>query len=295
MNHDKVVKINLIFVLIMAVSGLLFGFVTGSKSIITDGIVSTVIFVSSYVGIYVHSSLIPTDNYHYPYGKWRFEYIYNLLRMLTLLIIIGYSFLESIYTIFHYLTSGVVPKEIILVQVMPYFVIKIAAVICSLLWLRKNHRLKYVSDEVYLMEKSSIQVDGCLTLAILIGIVVFSHIHAISKVADACTLLIVAIILGFSVLKELRHLVKIMIGKRMFQEEEKFITDLIHNKYPKLYIEDVYLEKHGLISMIYIQCFFEFSMTSEEFSKLERELKAYLRMHEVSNPRLHFYFEQIDE
>lgn len=291
MNHERVVKINLIFVFIMAFSGLFFGFLTGSKSIITDGIVSTVIFISSYVGIYVHSSLYPAQVMDYPYGKWRFEYIYNLLRMVTLLVIIAYSFIESLYIIFHYITSGVVPKEIILSEVFPYFIIKIGAVICSLIWLKKSYKRKAVSLEAYTIEESAVKVDGLLTLAILIGIVVFSHIAAISKVADAFTLLIVAIILGISVFKELRHLITMMIGKRIFHEQEEFIIKLINQKYDHIQIHDVYLEKHGIISMIYIQCSYDYSMTSEQFKKLQRELKSYFILHGIEKPMLHFYFD----
>lgn len=292
MNHERVVKVNLIFVFVMALSGLVFGFLTGSKSIITDGIVSTVIFVSSLVGIYVHSSLYPACIDDYPYGKWRFEYIYNLLRMVTLLVIIGYSFLESLYTIFHYWISGVIPKEIILIEVFPYFLIKMSMVFLSLWWLKSNYKKKHVDFESYSMESSSIKVDGFLTLAILIGIVVFSHIPVISKVADAFTLLIVAIILGISVFKELKQLIVMMIGKRIFHEQEAFIIKLINEKYDDFKIHDVYLEKHGIISMIYIKCEFEHSMTSSEFMKLERELKAYFKIHEIEKPMLHFYFDE---
>lgn len=295
MKHKKVVKINLVFILIMAISGLFFGFVTGSKSIITDGIVSAVIFVSSYVGIYVHSSLYPVQINDYPYGKWRFEYIYNLLRMITLLVIIGYSFIESIYIIFHYMTSGVVPKELILIEVLPYFVIKLGAVICSLLWLKKCYKYKDINLEEYTIEQSAVKVDGLLTFAILIGIVVFSHIAAISKIADAFTLLIVAVILGVSVFKELYHLVTIMIGKRVFKEQEKFIITLINKKHKYLHIYDVYLEKHGVVSMIYIQCSYDYSMTSEQFQKLQQELKSYFILHGIEKPMIHFNFDDNSE
>lgn len=291
MSHEKVVKVNLFFVVVMAFSGLFFGFITGSKSIMTDGIVSAVILVSSYIGIHVHSSLKPEDLKMYPYGKWRFEYLYNLLRLVILLGIISYSLLEALYTIFHYFSSGVVPKEIVLMEVMPYFVIKMLAVALSLLWLKKCYKEKAVSKEAYAMESSSVRVDGCLTLAILIGIVVFSHIEIISKVADAFTLLIIAVILAFSVTKEMRELIVMMIGKRIFLEEEKFINDVISVKYDDLKISDVYLEKHGIISMIYIQCEFERPMETGELEKLQRELNAYLKIHEIEEPRINFYFE----
>lgn len=292
MKHEQVIKRNLIFIFIMAASGLLFGLFTGSKSIITDGIVSTVIFFSSYVGIYIHTSLEPKNLEAYPYGRWRFEYIYNLLRLVTLLAIITYSFLDSIYVIFHYILSNVVPKEVMFIEILPYFIIKIIAVGLSINWLKRNYERGNIGSEVYAMELSSVKVDGCLTIAILLGIVVFSKIEAISKIADALTLLIVAVILALSVFSELKHLIVIMIGKRIFFEEEKFITDLIHVKYDQIHIKDVYLEKHGIISMIYIQCSFDTSMTTCQLATIEREIKSYLKIHKIEKPRLHFFFEE---
>lgn len=291
MSHEDVLRRNLLFIFIMALSGLVFGLLTGSKAIITDGIVSTVILFSSYVGIHIHSSLRPKNIQEYPYGKWRFEYIYNLLRMVTLLAIIVYSFLDSLFVIFHFITSSIVPKEVLFIDILPYFIIKTVAVMMSFIWLRKNYNHGNIEKEVYSMEKSSVMVDGLLTLAILIGMVFFGGIESIRDIADALTLLVVAIILAFSIFHELHHLIDIMIGKRVFIEEEQFIKDLIHLKYDKIHIKDVYVEKHGVISMIYIQCYFDTALTTSDLMKLEREVKSYLKIHKVEKPRLHFFFD----
>ncbi len=291
MNQVKVIKYNLVFILIMAISGLVFGFLTGSKSIITDGVVSTVIFITSSIGIYVHTRLYPKDIYSYPYGKWRLEYIYNLIRMVTLLAIILYSFLESIFIIFHYFMSDIVPKEVVLQSLIPYFIIKLTAVMCSMIWLKRNRKRNNIDQEAFQMEYSSIIVDGCLTFAILIGILVFGQISVISEVADACTLMIVAILLGFSVCGELKHLVLMMIGKRIFFEQEKRTKKLIEMCYPQIKVRDVYIEKHGLVTMFYIRCSFSEAMCSSDLYRIECELKAYLRIQHVAKPRLHFYFE----
>ncbi len=292
MKHDYVLKKNLIFILIMAISGLFFGFYTGSKSIITDGIVSTVILISSYVGLFIHSSLKPNNIKAYPYGKWRFEYIYNLLRLVSLLAIIAYSFLDSIYVIYHYLVSGVTHKEVLLLDIAPYFIIKILAVILSITWLKKNYKQGNIDKEPYLMELSSVKVDGMLTAAILIGMLVFSRIDAIAMIADALTLIIVAIILAVSIFTELKHLILMMIGKRVFQDEEQFISDLIQTKYHQIHVGDVYLEKHGMISMIYIQCSFDESMSTCDLARMQREVKSYLKIHKIQKPRLHFFFDE---
>lgn len=291
MDHQKVIKINLIFVAIMAISGLYFGFTTGSKSVITDGIVSTVILASSSLGLFVHTRLFPNDTNKYPYGKWRFEYIYNFMRMVTLLVIITYSFFESLFVIFHYHFSNIIPKEVLFSEVLPYFILKLGAVILSMLWLKKNFKRNNIDEDSYTMEYSSVVVDGCLTLAIMIGIIVFSQIAAISKIADAVTLLIVAIILGVSVYEELKHLVLIMIGKRIFVKEEEFAKELIESKYPILDIRDIYVEKHGMVTMYYIHCSYDTPIVSSDLHEIECGTKAYLKMHHIEKPRLHFYFE----
>lgn len=291
MTHEDVAQRNLIFILIMAVSGLGFGIMTGSKSIITDGIVSTVILFSSYAGIKIHTSLESNNTKYYPYGKWRFEYVYNLFRLVTLLAIIGYAFIDSIYIIIHFVISDITPVEIEFIEILPYFIIKLIAVSLSLAWLKKSYKRGYIMHEVYSMEASSVKVDGLLTVAILLGIVIFGKIELIRDIADALTLLVVAIILGISIYKEMKYLIVIMIGKRLFIEEEQFIKDLIHSKYQNLHVNDVFLEKYGLVSMIYIQCYFDEKMTTNELCKLEREIKSYLKIHKIEKPRLHFFFE----
>ncbi len=290
MDYQKAIKVNLALILIMAISGLYFGLVTNSKSLITDGTVSLVIFISSSLGLYVHSQLKPSNLKLYPYGKWRFEYIYNLFRLLTLLAIIVYSFFEAINIIYLYLTTGTSPDLILLKDIWVYFLIKLTAVIVSIMWLRSCNKRQILNDEAYLLEYSSVKVDGLLTIAILLGLVVFNKIEIISEIADACTLLIIAIILAISIFSELRHLIYIMIGRRMFPEEEQAIKDLIELKFSHIHVHDLYIEKQGIVTMIYIHCSFDLKMSSNELVDVEYEIKNLLNILNYEKPKLHFYF-----
>lgn len=290
MKQEKILQKNLIFIGIMAISGLLFGFVTGSKSIITDGIVSTVILCSSLLGIYVHTKLYANDNEQYPFGKWRFEYIYNLIRLITLFLIIVFSFFDGVFTIFHYFYSDIVPVEIEFMSLFPYFVIKLVAVACSLTYLKANVRRGNIEQEAYQVEKSSVTVDGVLTCAIIVGMLVFARIAPIEDIADACTLIIVSLILGASIFTEIKHLIFLMIGKRTYVNRELFVKELVECKYPDFNIHDVFIEKQGEIFMTYIHCSFDKKISSSELVKLENEVKALLKINNFIHPRLHFYF-----
>lgn len=290
MKQEKILQKNLIFIGIMAVSGLLFGFVTGSKSIITDGIVSSVILGSSLLGIFVHTKLYNNNNDVYPFGKWRFEYIYNLIRLITLFLIIVFSFFDGAFTIFHYFYSDIIPVEIEFMTLLPYFVIKLTAVFFSLTYLKAHVSKGNIEEEAYQVEKSSVTVDGVLTCAIIVGMLVFARIAPIEDIADACTLIIVSLILGASIFTEIKHLIFLMIGKRTYIEREQFIKELIECKYPDFSVHDVFVEKQGEIFMVYIHCSFETKKTSEDLVKLENELKAFLKINNFVHPRLHFYF-----
>ncbi|MFV0289005.1 MAG: cation transporter [Mycoplasmatales bacterium] len=289
-THSQIMFVTLFFILIMAISGLFFGIISSSKSILTDGIVSLVIFCSSFLGIYIQRRLRLSDDTLYPYGRWRFQNIYNLLRMITLLLIILYSFLEAIFTIYHYLFENIIPPEIDFVSAIPYFIIKMVAVFLALSWLSLNK--DNLNNEEYKVEFTSISVDGVLTLAIIIGMAVFANIALIQYIADSLTLLIVAIILGISIFKELKALINLMIGKKIYVTQEQAISQLINRHYQDFYFKDIHLENQGIITQVFITCYFDDKKTMEDFLQLQIKAKELLQANGFDKTHVHFYFEQ---
>lgn len=286
MNSKRIIEINLVMVLMMALSGIYFGIIGNSSAILTDGIVSLVIFLSSSLGIYIHTILNHNNDYLYPFGKWRFEYIYNLLRLIVMLIIIGYSLIEASLSIYNYLTVAEVHSTINLSSVILYFPLKLTIASCSLIWLRTHKR--DLDDEYYQVERDSVFVDMILTLAILIGLTLFTKIDSIAQIADKVTLLIVAIILLITIISELKHLIYIIIGRRIYTElEANLMTALSQSAYT---ITDIHIEKFGIVYIVFVTCSFTGAKTLEQLEALEQQIGTKLTNLEITRYRVELNF-----
>lgn len=285
MDTRKVISINLIFILIMALSGIYFGITASSKALLTDGIVSLVIFSSSSLGILIHSILNHNDDYLYPFGKWRFEYVYNFIRLMILSMIIIYSLFESIHTIYNFSTGTEFSQTITLSSIIYYFPIKLTAASLSLLWLRA-HKTN-LDDEYYAVERDSVIVDTVLTIAILIGFTVLTNIESVKQIADSITLLIISIILLITILSELKHLIYILIGRRMYTDLEQ----IVQNNIPDQFITyDVHIEKFGIVYIVFVTCSYLGAKSVIELEELEQQIGDILETNNINRYRIELSF-----
>ncbi len=268
MNSKRIIEINLVFVLIMAVSGIYFGIIGNSQSILTDGIVSLVIFLSSSLGIYIHSVLNHNNDYLYPFGKWRFEYIYNFIRLIIILIIIGYSLIEASFTIYEHLNGATSTSSINFESFVIYFPLKLITASISLLWLRFHK--PNLDQEYYQVERDSVFVDMILTVTILLGLTIFSKIPVIYQVADSVTLVIISLILLLTIGSELKHLVYIVIGRRIYTDLECKLIDSLSNV--QFTITDIHIEKFGIVYIVFVTCSFEGDKSLLEIEQFETQI-----------------------
>ncbi len=289
MDLRKIISINLIFVLIMAISGISFGLSAHSSALLTDGTVSLVIFFSSSLGILIHTILNHNDDYLYPFGKWRFEYVYNFIRLMILTTIIIYSLFEASHTIINYLINNLIPEQVSFNSILLYFPLKLSAALLSLLWLRYNKN--QLDDEYYSVERDSVLVDTLLTIAIFIGFTVFSNISTISEIADSITLLLISIILLTTIISELKHLIFILIGRRMYVELEQSIIEKLQTEVD-FQINDVHIEKFGIVYIVFITCSFTTAKTVEQLEQLDIDTQNILIAHDITKFRTEFSFKQ---
>lgn len=285
MDTRKIIGINLVFVLIMAISGIYFGVSANSKALLTDGIVSLVIFSSSSLGILIHSILNHNDDYLYPFGKWRFEYVYNFIRLMILTTIIVYSLFEATHPIYSYIALDEVHTTITLNAIILYFPIKLSAAIASLVWLRIHKQ--NLDDEYYAVERDSVLVDTVLTIAILIGFAVLTRIELVKPVADSITLLIISVILLITIFSELKHLIFILIGRRMYTDLEQIVYDNIPNNFNTF---DVHIEKFGIVYIVFVTCSYNGSKTVTELEALESLIGTILENNNVTRYRIELNF-----
>ncbi len=285
MDTRKIIGINLIFVLVMAISGIYFGLTANSKALLTDGIVSLVIFCSSSLGILIHSILNHNDDYLYPFGKWRFEYVYNFIRLMILTTIIIYSLFEASHTIYSYIALNEIQPTITLNAIFLYFPLKLSAAACSLVWLR-IHKTN-LDDEYYAVERDSVLVDTVLTIAILIGFTVLTGIEAVKQIADSITLLIISTILLITIFSELKHLIFILIGRRMYTDLEQIVANSIPNTFNTY---DVHIEKFGIVYIVFVTCSYNGSKTVTELEALESLIGTTLENNNVTRYRIELNF-----
>ncbi|WOO89705.1 cation transporter [Mollicutes bacterium LVI A0078] len=285
MDTRKIIGINLVFVLIMAISGIYFGVSANSKALLTDGVVSLVIFSSSSLGILIHSILNHNDDYLYPFGKWRFEYVYNFIRLMILTTIIVYSLFEATHTIYSYIALDEVQTTITLNAIILYFPLKLSAAIASLVWLRIHKQ--NLDDEYYAVERDSVLVDTVLTIAILIGFAVLTRIELVKPVADSITLLIISVILLITIFSELKHLIFILIGRRIYTDLEQIVYDNIPNNFNTF---DVHIEKFGIVYIVFVTCSYNGSKTVTELEALESLIGTVLENNNVTRYRIELNF-----
>lgn len=287
MNERKIIAINLIFVLIMSLSGIYFGTVGNSSSLLTDGIVSLVIFLSSSIGIFVHSMLNKNNDYLYPFGKWRFEYVYNFIRLMVLTIIIGYSIFEATKTIIDFFIFNQVTQTVDFSKIIIYFPIKLITALVSLLWLK--HNKSNLDDEYYSIERDSVFVDAILTTAILIGLSIISRIDSISAISDSLTLLLISFILLYTIGSELKHLIYILIGKRIYTNLEQDLFSTIDSDFN---ITDIHIEKFGIVYIVFITCSFVGTKTINEIEEFEQYIGLQTEKLGISKYRVELNFKK---
>lgn len=286
MKSKRIIEVNLIFVFAMAISGIYFGIIGHSSSILTDGIVSLVIFLSSSLGIYIHTILNNNNDYLYPFGKWRFEYIYNMIRLIIILIIIGYSLIEASITIYNYLIGNQPPANVDLQLVASYFPIKLIIATSSLLWLRFNKA--QLDDEYYQVERDSVFVDMLLTVAILIGLTIISKITMVAEIADSVTLIIISLILLITIYSELKHLIFIIIGRRIYTDLEQQLAHGLEASNFK--ISDIHIEKFGIVYIVFVTCSFEGHKSLEQLEQLENSVGEQLTSLNITRYRVELNF-----
>lgn len=286
MRSKRVIEINLILVLAMAISGIYFGIIGKSNAILTDGIVSLVIFLSSSLGIYIHTILNDNNDYLYPFGKWRFEYIYNMLRLIIIIIIIGYSFVEASSTIYNYLINNQLPEPINLQQTVIYFPLKLIIATTSILWLGFNK--SQLDEEYYQVERDSVLVDLLLTAAILLGLTTISRIPQIAEIADSITLIIISLILLITINAELKHLIYIVIGRRIYTDLEYQLTSALSTT--DFNISDIHIEKFGIVYIVFVTCSFTGTKSLEQLEQFENLVGEQLTNLNINRSRVELNF-----
>lgn len=289
--ENKAILVNAPFIFIMAVSGLVFGYLSHSSSIILDGLFSTILFMTLFFAAYIKKLSNQPISYLYPYAKWKLDTIYILFKVLILLGILFYTLFDASIVLFEYIKYGIAPEEVKGYWITIYSVIKLGAAVPSY-FIYKNFRHKTKDRSEFLkIEQKSVIIDGGITLAILIGFYTIGQIEFFKEITDAIILLLLALFLIREMLHELTHTINILIGKRILVEREEYYVNFFNNYFADYQFKDIHIEYYGQITVVSIVCGFKGEKSIIELHNFERVLKEELRG-ELGEVYLHTYWDE---
>ncbi|MBC9247034.1 cation transporter [Paracoccus sp. 11-3] len=154
--------------LVMAVAGVVAGFMTNSNAIIMDGLFSMTGFASAFLARGISRKIEAGPDRLRPYGYAADEAIFVTFRSLSLLGLVLFAITSAARNIFSYL-HGNTPEPLNFAPMTVYFVLITA--ICFWLWW--SHWQSWIksgkSSDILLVESRAAAFDGAITLATGIG------------------------------------------------------------------------------------------------------------------------------
>ncbi len=289
--EQKAIEINLIFILIMALSGLVFGFLSKSSAILLDGLFSTILFLTLIFAIYIQKVSNQPVTYLYPYSKWRLDTIYILFKVLVLLGILLYTLIDSVIVLGEYFLYNSVPTEVNATWIIIYTFIKLSAAIpCYMIYTKFIKATNYKSAFLRI-ERKSVVIDGGITFAIFVGFFTIGQISWLKDITDSIILFCLAVFLLYEMKKEFVHTMDVLLGKRINIERERYYTGLLTNWFSDFYVKDIHIEYYGKTTVVSIVSGYCGSKTTLELHNFERTIKRILEA-EFGTVFLNIYWDE---
>ncbi|MBL0701562.1 MAG: cation transporter, partial [Spiroplasma sp.] len=187
--EKKASNYNLIPIFFMAVSGIIGGILSNSSAIFIDGAFSAVLFFTIFLGKWIQLQIIKPKNNDYPVGRSRLGSLYVLFKILILIGILSYSFIDSGFIIIKYAGGNYTPELVDVYYARIYYVVKtIAFIISFALYTYYLKQTNYQSTILRVDRKGTV-IDGGITLGIMSGFFFLGKIPLVAPISDSIILL----------------------------------------------------------------------------------------------------------
>ncbi|WP_196889695.1 cation diffusion facilitator family transporter [Aureivirga sp. CE67] len=163
-REQKVLKVSLVAIFIIAIFGITYGVYVNSESIVFDSFFSFLTAVMTGLSLYVTKLLAKRGNNKYQYGFSHFEPVVNATNGFMMLIICIYAFTNGIKSI---LDGG----NIINIDVAIYYTI-ITSIASLGMYFYVKRESKILKSEIIKVETKEWLIATLLTIAIFIGFMV---------------------------------------------------------------------------------------------------------------------------
>lgn len=280
MHVDKLIEYentainkNIIFLFLMASSGIIFGELANSEAIVLDGAFSTILFLTIFLAKYIQKKTSEPKSFLYPRGKWQLNSLYILFKIMLLFGILLYSLLESVVSIGSFVMAGTEPEEIVQIYANIYYVVKLISFVFAYK-IYQNYLIKTKGKSQLLkIEKSAVLIDGLITVSIFIGFQTLGRIDLIAPITDSIILFFLSLFLMYRIIHEFRETLDLILGKRIFVKRENYYKSLFTNYFPDLEILDLYIQYLGKTTVVSIVGSFSGSKTVNDFTRIEQKIK----------------------
>ena len=290
MNYEQKALISGIIInAFSAILGILFFVLTNSKSLLLDGLISTILVISTIVSLLISKDMQKEASSKYPLGRRTLENIFLFLRAILMILIIFLSIVSGIITIIAYFSNydvNVVNLDYKLMIIYASLMIG-SCLLITLIYSYCNRKIPSGSDMIKIEIKSSIY-DGLVTLFAVGSLLLFNHFSpndALKAIGDSIIVIILSLIYLYAPIKELSKQAKILSDRRRLIGEEQKIIELIKTNFIDFDIFDVYFSYSPIEGVIYVCLFPNKKMSSDEIEKHFESIRQFLYK-EYGNPKV---------
>ena len=159
--ETRLLTLSMVLTALVAVSGIIVGLVSGSMSILFDGMFSIIDAVMGAVTLSVARLLVSEGNRRYQFGDWHFEPLVLGLQSCILVLLYGYAFFNAVMAV---LAGG---TEIEFGPALVYAAV--VSVICFAMYAVERRANTRIDSELVDLEAHSWLMSGLITAALLIA------------------------------------------------------------------------------------------------------------------------------
>ncbi|KXF83214.1 cation transporter [Enterovibrio coralii] len=283
-TEQKALKVSILANLVMAFSGWITYYLSGSEALLLDGNLSFILFLSSIVALRLTRVKAQVSD-DFPFGKFAGESMYTLFKGIMILGVLLSSITTNVGKIIGY-AEGEPTPQLIIGPIMIYTLAMV--VIClglAVYYRNENRKVQYNSMLLEAETKSSL-VDGVLSAAIGVALIAIEFVDIngpagfLHYIGDA----IVVVILGVVMLPQPTDLIRcafheLMGGSLKDEDEQKEIDTTIRGLLSDrdIQCEELLAMKVGS-SYLIIVCFTAevFKYKSDDLVEVRKEILSSL-------------------
>lgn len=280
--------ITIVLNLILSVIEITFYFLTGSLSILFDGIFSSIMSLTTLLALWL-GYFIAKRSFNYPFGKAVYDNIFSMFKAL-LIIGTGIGFLANAITDIIGLTNGTKISE-----ALPSFEIYVAYIVVSCVvsiiifsvYHFSNKKINGMSIILNVEKKSSL-IDLGISLIVGIALLTSSLVanndaYVRDMVDKSITIFFVILVLPPIFKFFIEQLLNVT-GYRMYKDEEKELR----NHLQKEFIDDVYIQRHNSEKIFMITI--NLSKLDENIQELKKQIDKHIYEHYSLDTKIFYVF-----